>query len=86
MAESARNADGALRGVPAGRGSAQRSAREGKAFPLKIYTYGSFLKPLDCRRAEEFSPFFPYTNPSKYGILTLRIVSVCMIKGYFIWI
>ena len=26
--------NGALRGVPAGRGSAQRSAREGKAFPL----------------------------------------------------
>ena len=25
--------NGALRGVPAGRGSAQRSAREGKAFP-----------------------------------------------------
>ena len=34
MAESVRNADGALRGVPAGRGSAQRSTREGKAFPL----------------------------------------------------
>ena len=26
--------NGALRGVPAGRGSAQRSAREGKTFPL----------------------------------------------------
>ena len=41
---------------------------------------------LNCSTADEpknFPRFFPYTNPSKYGILTLRIVSVCTIKGHY---
>ncbi|ERF60792.1 AAA domain protein [Treponema socranskii subsp. socranskii VPI DR56BR1116 = ATCC 35536] len=32
---------------------------------------------------KNFPRFFPYTNPSKYVILTLRIVSVCTIKGHY---
>ena len=45
-------------GVSPQEGAARNGVRaRGRLSPLK-YTYGSFLKPLDCRRAEEFSPSF----------------------------
>ena len=71
-------------GVSPQEGAARNGVRaRGRLSPLKYIHTEVFLNRSTADEPKNFPRFFPYTNPSKYGILTLRIVSVCMIKGHY---